>query len=135
MPFTQYIPDTAQWMEYFVKQVENRANGRKDVHSAQLGGGVAVQDESIKLTPVGPVKSKITGPAHSVDPVKVTITSPAETTVEQAESELRHIKEQDQESGIIQKRSVKRKTSSKSSRNSHSKKRKISKKYQDVFSK
>lgn len=134
MSFTQYIPDTDQWTDYFIKQVENRSTGRRDVYTGQLGGGVAVQDESVKLTTVGPVKSKVTAPKHMVDPVKVVITSPAETTVEQAESELKHI-EDTHEQDVIRQRTVKRKTPAKGARSTNSKKRKTTKKYQDVFSK
>lgn len=135
MAFTRYIPDTAQWTEYFIKQVENRSTSRKDIHAAQLGGGVAVQDESVTLTRVGPIKSSASDRKHTVEPVKVVITSPAETTVEQAASELKHM-EETQGQDLSRQRTVKRKTPLKSGRSStNSKKKKTTKKHQDIFSK
>lgn len=145
MAFTPFIPDTDQWKEYFLKQVSagktnyNNNNGNKNQilnATSLIGGGVTVHDESIKLTSVGKVKQKCptNNTKNKTENVKVTITSPADVTLEQAESELSYIKEMNKPSKISSSKATKRKASSKYHSTSLGKKRKQARQT-DVFSK
>lgn len=139
MSFTHFIPDTTQWNEYFMKQVESRLNGKKgkkssDMTSGQIGGGVSVNDEANKLSAVGRVKKKIPDNNKSGSSVKVTLTSPVEASLEQAQSELKNLKEGITEPDAISKVAVKRKGSIRKGGHSNKKKKSL-KKFKDVFSK
>lgn len=134
MSFTPFIPNTSQWTDFFLKQVQNKRNGLEPVKAdGPIGGGITLQDDSVKLTTVGRVKTvKVKGQPESV---KVQITSPADSTVEQAESELKNIKDEDGIAPIIRQASVKRKASLKKRKKNTTAKGVKAKRFKDVFSK
>ena len=143
MSFTHFIPDTEVWKKYFVDQVtaKNTSGGTKTKASnaaSPIGGGVSSHDGASALIKVGRVKDvKVKGPPETV---KVQITSPVEAAVEQAESELRHIKADSQSTSSITKAVSKRRAPAKKrgatqTRKTTPKKKKTTKQYNDVFSK
>jgi len=145
MPFAPYIPDASVWTKYFMDQVnaKNRSQPKKASDAnAPIGGGVAVQDGKVasRLTTVGKAKDmRVKG--HQ-EPVKVEITSPSEASVEQATSELKHIRADSHSSGAITKATTKGKTRAKKRRASPAKiqgrtakKRRHTKSVKDIFSK
>lgn len=132
MPFTTYVPDTKQWSDYFLNQVQSRGkNKKKSDKSYPIGGGISINDEAIALTTVGRLKVPKKLATSSEKIVKIEMTSPAETTLEQAESELKNIKGGRRQKPGISRKATKRKASS---GGGASKGKKV-KKYNDVFSK
>ena len=111
MPYTAYVPDTKQWTDYFVKQVGGLNGGykKKSGKSFPIGGGISVYDEGVSLTSVGKVKIPKQRPHSEVHGVKIEMTSPVETTLEQAESELKNIKKEDKATPGISRKATKRK--------------------------
>ena len=145
MSFTQFLPDTAVWTKYFVDQVttKNQSGGLKSKASdaaSPIGGGISSHSGASRLIKVGKVKDvKVKGQPETV---KVQITSPVEATVEQAESELKHIKGNTQNTSFIPKTASKRRAPAKKRRTTTpakkegtSKKKKSTKQHNDVFSK
>ena len=141
MAFTPFIPDTEQWTEYFLKQVSNRKNNNGTCKQKNLepcvyvGGGIAAKEDSNKLISVGKVKQKIQHKDKSnSNKIKVVLTSPAESTLDQAESELNYIKENNPKTNSTQRKAVKRKAPNHKNGSNSKGKKKVAK-YNDVFSK
>ena len=134
MPFKPFIPDAKQWTDYFLDQVKGRGNGKQPAPSAgPIGGGISTHDGSTQLTAVGQVKG---GNSHGQPKrVQLQITSPAEASLEQAESELKHIKADQDVISVIQQKGGKRKASQSGKKTNASVKRARAKNFQDVFSK
>jgi len=151
MPYTPFIPNTEQWTDFFLHQVQKKRNGsdstKKNAADGPIGGGITMQDESVRLTPVGHAQSSVKGPQPE-KAVTVKITSPVDSALDQAADELKHIKANKDLADVIRnlggvtkasqrKRPAKKKPSKKghsSSKSSASKGGKT-KRSKDVFSK
>jgi len=112
MPYTPFIPNTEQWTNFFLHQVQKRRNGRDSPKQADgpIGGGIATQDESVRLTPVGHAHPQVKG--HGPEQaVTVKITSPVDSALDQAADQLKHIKANKELAQVIRDFGVKRKAS------------------------
>lgn len=146
MSCSQISPDPSVWTKYFFDQLAANGKGSgvksKVSDSANpIGGGVSAGNTAVRLSTVGKVKD-LSVKGHP-DNVKVQITSPAEATVEQAESELKNIKAEKQHNNSserhtteVKARAKKRRVKPvKKSEAGKAKKKKSTTPHKDIFSK
>lgn len=128
-----YLPDHQKWLKYYqargVKTSEVAGNNKRKRH--QIGGSIG-KSYTPRVIPIESKTEKLI--TKSDDPIQINLVSPAEATVQQAESELsreaeelKHIKRKSSGGGSASKRNKQKKRKEK-------KKRKTSKTSTDIFS-
>jgi len=111
MPYTPFIPNTQQWTDFFLHQVHKKRNGSDSAKAdGPIGGGITMQDEAVRLTPVGHVKEGAKG-RQPKQAVTVQITSPVDSALDQAADELKHVKANKDLAKVIRNLDVKAKAS------------------------
>lgn len=140
MSFIPYAPDIKIFTKYFTDQVEisrgkSNQGGKKMIYSDVGGGATLVDGFETKLSPIGKAHQQNT----KENDVVVSMTSPAEATVQQAKAELRHTKDNTEQMPVIYTRVTKREASHGNKPKNKKKKKenksnKKARKHKDIFS-
>lgn len=133
-----YIKESANfdvWEKYFVDQATHRNNGQHHKPAYPISGGITAINDTLQLNRIGITSS--TAATHSSNQNKKTeikLTSPAQSSVQQAKSELKSLTEEDNIALQPRRKDRKRKIVSKKVKEVKKKPKKSSKKARDIFS-